>query len=329
LAKVRGLSIPHALTIHDLGFQGNFWSYDFGLTNLPSSYFSPSGVEFYGSLNFLKSGLVFADRVIFPSEILINEAMEAGQGCGLEALLREHHHKLVGIPEAVEPGEWDPARDQNLAASFSLTDLKGKRVCRDALLRECDLDPNPAGPVFGMVTRLLRNKGFDILLPALDRLLAANTRLVILGQGEPEYEVHLQIAARKHAGKMALLKKTDEIMARKIFAGADLLLAPAKLEEGGVRTMQAMRYGVVPIARASGGLRQLIEDYDPATGAGTGFVFYDFSADALVDAVRRAEEIWQVTSAWQELVRRVMAMDYSWDGSAERHEKLYRSLCKI
>lgn len=326
LAKVRGVTIPQVLTVHDLGFQGNFWSYDFGLTNLPSSYFSPSGVEFYGSLNFLKAGLVFADRVVFPSEILINEAMEPGQGCGLEALLREQRAKLVGIPEAVEPTEWDPSTDSQIAARFSLADPSGKARCRAALLAECDLDQNPTRPVFGMVTRLLRNKGFDILLPALDRLLAGDNRLIVLGQGEPEYEVHLQIAARKHSGKMALLRRTDEIMARKIFAGADILLAPARLEEGGVRTMQAMRYGVVPIARASGGLRQLVEDYDPATGAGTGFVFYDFSANALVDAVRRAEEVWHSQDEWRALLQRVMAMDCSWGAAAERHEKLYRAL---
>lgn len=326
LAKVRGLSLPQVLTVHDLGFQGNFWSYDFALTNLPSNYFSPGGVEFYGSLNFLKSGLVFADRVIFPSEILINEAMEPGQGCGLESLLREQRGKLVGIPEAVEPSLWDPARDPHLPANFSPDNLEGKTACRAALLTECDLDPNPSRPVFGMVTRLLRNKGFDILLPALDRLLAGDNRLVILGQGEPEYEVHLQIAARKHAGKMALLRRTDEDMARKIFAGADILLAPARLEEGGVRTMQAMRYGVIPIARASGGLRQLVEDYDPDTGAGTGFVFYDFTADALVDAVRRAEDVWQSPPAWKNLLGRAMSMDCSWDAAADRHEKLYRSL---
>jgi len=326
LAKARGLNLPQVLTVHDLGFQGNFWSYDFGLTNLPSNYFSPGGVEFYGSLNFLKAGLLFADRVIFPSEILINEAMEPGQGCGLEALLREQRGKLVGIPEAVDGTLWDPATDADLANRFSAGDLAGKAACREALLEECGLRPGPTRPVFGMVTRLLRNKGFDILLPALDRLLAGDSRLIVLGQGEPEYEVHLQIAARKHTGKMALLRKTDEIMARKIFAGADMLLAPARLEEGGVRTMQAMRYGVVPIARASGGLRQLVEDYDPATGAGTGFVFYDFTASALVDAVRRAEEVWADTSAWSQLVQRVMSRDCSWAAAAERHEKLYQSL---
>jgi starch synthase len=326
LAKYRQLPFPQVLTVHDLGFQGNFWSYDFGLTNLPAEYFAPSGVEFYGSLNFLKSGILFADRVIFPSDLFIDEIQQPGQGCGMETLLREQRGKLTGIPEGVDDATWNPVTDPLLAAPYSAQDPAPKAQCRAALLEKLGLRPDPKGPVLAMVTRLLQDKGFDILLPALDRILGGDTRLIILGRGEPPYEAGLKAAARKHEGRLHYEKDTNEDLARLIYAGADVLLAPARVEAGGTRVMQALRYGVVPVVRASGGLRQLVEDFEPATGAGNGFVFYDFTPDALVDAVRRAEEIFLNPTAWRPIMQRGMAHDCSWGAAAERHERLYRHL---
>jgi len=325
-AKSRNFPIPQVFTVHDLGFQGNFWSYDFGLTNLPGEYFSPSGVEFYGSLNFLKSAIVYADRVIFPSELLVREVQEPGKGCGLEMLLSQVQHKLAGIPPGVDTSLWNPAKDPALAENYSAENPEGKEACKAALLAQIGLDPDPAGPVFAMVTRLLGKKGFDILLPALDRILAPDVRLVILGAGETQYEALLQSASRKHRGRLAHLLEGDESMVRRIYAGSDFLLAPAKLEEGGVRVMQALRYGVVPIVRASGGLRQLVEDYDPVNGNGNGFVFYNFTSDALVDTVRRASEAWENPTLRRLLLGRAMGVDCSWTASAARHEVLYQSL---
>lgn len=325
-AKNRNFPIPQVFTVHDLGFQGNFWSYDFGLTNLPGEYFAPSGVEFYGSLNFLKSAVVFADRVIFPSEMLIREAQEPGKGCGLETLLSQVQGKLVGIPPGVDESLWNPAKDAALVKNFSASEPEGKEVCKAELLREAGLDPAPTGPVFAMVTRLLGSKGFDILLPALDRILADDVRMVILGAGETQYEALLQSAARRHRGRFVHLLEGDDALKRRIYAGADFLLAPAKLEEGGVRVMQALRYGVVPVVRASGGLRQLVEDYDPATGNGNGFVFYDFTSDALVDTVRRASLAWKDSALASLLRGRAMSVDCSWAAAAARHGALYESL---
>lgn len=325
-AKYRNLPFPQVFTVHDLGFQGNFWSYDFGLTNLPPDYFSPHGVEFYGSLNFLKSGLLFSDRVVFPSDLFIDEIQRPGQGCGLENLLKENREKLVGIPEGVDDDTWNPQRDTLLPKNYSSADTRGKADCRDGLLKELSLRPSPEGPVLAMVTRLLQDKGLDILLPALDRILASDVRLVVLGRGEAPYEAGLKAAARKHEGKFHYESDSNEDLARKIYAGADILLAPARLEASGSRVMQALRYGAVPVVRASGGLRQLVEDFDPATGMGNGFVFYDFSADALVDCFRRAEEVFKDREVWGRLMARGMQMDCSWAACAERHERLYGQL---
>ena len=325
-SKIRNLPFPQVLTVHDLGFQGNFWSYDFGLTNLPQEYFSPKGLEFYGSMNFLKSGLLFADRVIFPSDLFIDEIQRPGHGCGLENLLREQRAKLVGIPEGVDDTTWNPGLDPVIAQQFDAAKPQGKIVCRQVLLQQLGLAPNPTGPILAMVTRLLQDKGFDILLPALDRLLAADVRMVILGRGDAPYEAGLKAAARKYVGKLHYEQDVNEDLARQIYAGADILLAPARIEAGGTRVMQALRYGVVPVVRASGGLRQLVEDYDPATGHGNGFVFYDFTAEALVDSVRRASEAFRKSEVWTQLMGRGMAFDCSWAAAAERHERLYAQL---
>ncbi len=328
-SKFRNLPFPHVLTVHELSFQGNFWSCDFALTNLPPDYFSPGGVEFYGSLNFLKAGMLFSDQVVFPSEMFISDAMQTGHGCGMEALIQELRDKMVGIPEGVDNQTWNPAEDPSLPVHFSGSDIAPKSQCRTVLLEKLALRADPKGPVVAMVTRLFRDKGFDILLPALDRILSTDCRLIILGKGEPEYEVALKSASKRHAGRLTYLCEQEGDLSRFIFGGADILLAPARLESSGVRVMQALRYGVVPVVRASGGLRQIVEDFDPATEQGNGFVFYQFSADALLDSLRRACELYPKKQIWEKLMHRGMTRNFSWDGAAERHERMYQSLLGI
>jgi starch synthase len=279
-------------------------------------------------MNFLKSGIVFADRVVFPSELFIDEIQQPGHGCGMETLLREQRDKLVGIPEGVDDSTWNPAVDPGLAKNYTADDASGKHTCREALLGSLGLRGEPKGPVLAMVTRLLQDKGLDILLPALDRILAGDVRLIVLGRGDAPYEAGLKAAARRHLGKFHYEQDTNEELARKIYAGSDILLAPARVEAGGVRVMQALRYGVVPVVRASGGLRQLVADHDPSTGQGNGFVFYQFTPDALVDTIRRAEEAYMDKALWNEIMRRGMAMDCSWDAAAEKHERLYEQLVR-
>ncbi|HEY5792347.1 MAG TPA: glycogen/starch synthase, partial [Chthoniobacterales bacterium] len=169
LAKSQSLPWPVVLSVHDPAYQGNFWSYDFGLTNLPPDYFSARGLEFYGSMNFLKGGILFADRVVLPSELYVSEAQTREFGCGLDAVFRENAGKLAGIPDGVDVTQWDPASGRHLAAPYSAAGLGGKRACRDQLLAQFSLQANPKGPVFAMVSRLVQEKGLDILLPALDR----------------------------------------------------------------------------------------------------------------------------------------------------------------
>src|SRR5208282_2792122 len=185
--KQRQLPFKTMLTIHNIAYQGSYWGVDFGLTNLPGSYFSATGIEFYGRVNFLKGGILYADAVTTVSERYARDIQTPEFGAGLDAVVREHAGKLKGILNGADYVTWNPATDKLIASNYSPASLAGKKVCRDALLRELKLDPNPRGPVFCMVTRLAEQKGFDILIPLLDRLLADDVRLVILAEGDPAY----------------------------------------------------------------------------------------------------------------------------------------------
>jgi starch synthase len=190
------LPFATVLTIHHLAEQGSFWGLDFDLTNLPERYFKPRGVEFFGRLNLLKGGIVFADKITTVSERYRREILSPGNGLELDIVLREHAQRLVAILNGADYERWDPATDNLLPRQFGPGQLEGKSVCRDLLLDALGLAPAPAGPVFGMVTRLVPEKGFELLMPLLDRLLSDDVRLIILGEGDPGYETALAIAAR-------------------------------------------------------------------------------------------------------------------------------------
>jgi len=314
------------LTLHNVAYQGSFWNIDFGLTNLPGSYFSATGVEFYGNLNFLKGGILFADALTTVSEYYAREIQTPEYGFGLEQVLREQSGKLSGILNGADSALWNPGTDKWIPKKYRSSAMGGKKVCREALLTKFNLDPNPTGPVFAMVTRLAEQKGFDILFPLLDRLLADDVRLVILGEGDPDYESELMIAQKKHREQFAFKKDFDDPMAHLIEAGADITLIPSHFEPCGLSAMYSLKYGTIPVARASGGLHQIIQNYDPTTGSGNGFLFYDYSPEALWDSIGNAKKIFSDAQTWKMLMQRAMASDFSWSASAEKYEKVYAQL---
>ncbi|MEP6810914.1 MAG: glycogen/starch synthase, partial [Chthoniobacterales bacterium] len=300
------------LTIHHLAEQGSFWGLDFALTNLPERYFAPRGVEFFGRLNFLKAGIVFADRITTVSERYRREMLTVSGGCGLDVVLRENASRLTGILNGADDARWNPASDSLLPATYDAEQLDGKRLCRDRLLAAMNLAPAPAGPIFGMVTRLVPEKGFDVLMPVLDRLLSDDVRLVILGEGDPAYETALAVAARKYPTKFAYRPVYDESLAHLIEAGADISLIPSRIEPSGLSAMYSLKYGALPVASATGGIQEIIEDYDPSADRGYGFLYYDQSADAFWDAIKRARELFRDEPLWQTLVQRAMRQDFAW-----------------
>ena len=324
LIREQRLPFRTVLTLHNLAYQGNFWAPDFGLLNLPGDYFTARGVEFFGQVNLLKGGILFADRLTTVSERYAREIQSPEFGCGLDAVMREHAAKLHGILNGVNDRVWNPATDPLLPQTYRALDLEGKAACREALLARLELAPAPAGPVLAMVARLTQQKGIDLLLPVIDRLLAHDVRLIILGEGDPAFERELAIASRRHAGRFASHHGLDLPLSHLTCAGADLFLIPSHYEPCGLNAMYALKYGAIPVARAVGGLSETLRDDDPTTGTGNAVLFHHDSAEAFWDAIVRALQLFGDAPRWRELVQRAMACDFSWDRAAERYEAVYR-----
>ena len=322
----QGLPFKTVLTIHHVADQGSFWGLDFGLTNLPERYFTLRGIEFFGRLNFLKGGILYADSLTTVSEHYRREILTPSGGCDLDGVLRENAHRLSAILDGADYKLWNPASDDLLPARYDEKRLRGKQVCRDALLKEMKLAPGPRGPVFGMVTRVVREKGFEILVPLLDRLLWDDVRLIILGEGDPAYETALAVAARKFPTGFAYRKDYDAKLAHLIEAGMDISLIPSQFEPAGLSAMYNLKYGALPVARATGGIHEIIQDYDPISDSGYGFLCYEYSSDAFWDAIKRARQIFGDRNLWAKLMKRAMSRNFSWNASAQRYEALYREL---
>lgn len=325
---VRDYDLPFrtVLTIHNIAYQGSFWGFDFGLTNLPGHFFGANGVEFYGQLNFLKGGILYADAVTTVSERYARDIQTPEYGCGLDAVMRENAHKLTGILNGADYETWNPATDKLLSRKYKADSLTGKKTCRNALLKQLNLAANPRGPVFAMITRLAEQKGLDLLFPIIDRLLADDVRLVILGDGEATYSRELMVAAKRHTEKFAFQQGFDDKLAHLVEAGADITLIPSHFEPCGLSAMYSLKYGTIPVARATGGLHQIIQDYDPTSGTGNGFLFFDYNPEAFWDAIGRARKLFNDAETWKQLIQRAMAADFSWANAAEAYEEVYENL---
>ena len=326
LVAEKRLPFSTVLTIHHVAQQGSFWGLDFGLTNLPERYFKPTGVEYFGRLNLLKGGVLFADKITTVSERYRREMLSPEGGAGLDVVLREHEHRLLSILNGADYERWNPQADHFLPRQFGPGDLAAKSICRDLLLDGLGLAGAPRGPVFGMVTRLVPEKGFDLFMPLLDRLLSDDVRLIILGEGDAGYETALAIAARKYPTKFAYRQHYDEALAHLIEAGMDISLIPSKIEPSGLSAMYSLKYGALPVARATGGIQEIIEDYDPSMDAGFGFLCYENTPDAFWDSIKRARDIFHDQTTWTTLMERAMARDFSWSKAAAQYESLYADL---
>jgi starch synthase len=324
--KAHRLPFSTVLTIHHIADQGSFWGLDFRLTNLPERLFTLRGIEFFGKLNFLKGGILFADRITTVSERYRREIQTPESGCGLDVVLRENSQRVTAILHGADYTRWNPEVDKLLPANYAPDDLWGKELCRRALLNGLRLDPDPRGPVFGMITRVVGEKGFDILVPLLDRLLNDDVRLVILGEGDPVYETALAVATRKYPTKFAYRRSYDEKSAHVFEAGMDISLIPSRVEPAGVSAMYSLKYGVLPVARATGGIQEIIQDYDPWSDSGYGFLCYEYSTEAFWDAIKRARDIFRDQDLWAKLRHRAMSRNFSWEIAAQKYEQLYRDL---
>jgi starch synthase len=313
-------------TIHNLAYQGLFEKPVLAALGLPQGLFNMNDLEFYGMVSFLKAGVLYSDAVTTVSPRYAREIQTPEFGCGLDGLLRSRSHVLHGILNGVDYAEWDPAADVLIPARFSAGDLSGKAVCRAGLLRAFGLSAGPDAPVVGIVSRLAGQKGLDVVCEALPALFALGLRLVVLGTGDARIQDELVAARALYPDQLGLRIAFDDALARTIYAGSDLFLIPSRYEPCGLTQMYSLRYGTVPVVRATGGLDDSIAEFDPVGRSGNGFKFADATPAAMLDAVRRALTAFRDRASWDALVRNAMAGDFSWDRSAGDYMKLYASV---
>jgi starch synthase len=314
------------LTIHNLGYQGIFPSSVFPLLDLDWSYFTPRTLEFYGQVNFLKGGLIFADALTTVSRRYAEEILTPEDGHGLDGVLRERRGVLHGIVNGVDYTRWDPAHDPYTAAPFDIDDLSGKAACKADLQRRFGLRLAPHTPLFGMVSRLADQKGLDILSAAIPELLRHDVQLAILGNGDVRYEQLLAAEGRRAPERLAIRIAFDPAAAHQVEAGADAFLMPSRYEPCGLNQLYSMRYGTVPVVRATGGLADTVGEFDATTGRGTGFTFVPYTPEALLGAVQRAVDAYHRPPDWRRLMRNGMACDFSWRPAAQNYLDLYHWL---
>ena len=314
-------------TIHNIGYQGIFPREKLSVCGLPPETFHPEGMEYWGSISLLKAGLVYSDALTTVSPTYSREIRTPEFGLGMEGILQKRSSVLHGILNGADDSVWNPATDSYLSSRYDVDHPEEKIVNKAALLREAGLDPSLLErPVLGMTARLSHQKGCDLLLGVLDALEALKVGIVILGEGDPVYEGALREAAEKYAGTMTVTIGFDEALAHRIIAGADIFLVPSLYEPCGLTQMYALKYGTVPVVRATGGLQDTVEEFDPGSRTGNGFKFGPYEPGAFLDAVRRATDLWSDREAWETLMRNGMRADFSWNRSAERYLDLYQSL---
>jgi len=316
--------IGTVFTVHNLAYQGTFPPEVLELAGLPGELFTMEGLEFYGNVSFIKSGLVYADYVNTVSVGYAEEIKTPEYGEGLDGVLRARGDRVVGILNGLDYGVWNPATDEYLAANYTPDDLEGKAECKADLQRIMGLPEAPEVPVFGLVSRLSAQKGLDLLEGALPYVLERNVQFAMLGTGDPHYHEALEALARRYPDKVAVKLTFSNELAHKIYAGADLFLMPSRYEPCGLSQLISLKYGTVPVVRATGGLKDTIHEYLPRKEEGNGFVFEEYTPGAFAECIKRALLAWEAPGElWRKLQAQGMSADFSWDASAKAYLELY------
>ncbi len=323
--------IATLFTIHNLAYQGTFWHWDMVLTGLDWKYFNYHQMEFYGNLNLMKTGLVFADALATVSPRYAEEIQTSPLGCGLEGVLQNRREVLSGIVNGVDYERWNPATDSDLAANFGPDDVQvGKAQCKAALQKEVGLPSRADVPLIGLVGRLVDQKGFDLLEPVISQWIEhEDAQWVILGTGDAKYEAMLAKAAERYPQKIAALLSFSEPLAHRIEAGADMFMMPSLYEPCGLNQLYSLKYGTIPIVRATGGLADTITDAGEdslAAGTANGFSFRDYGELSLSKTLGRAVDTYHTNpDRWKQLIDTAMRQDWSWAHSARQYVELYQA----
>ncbi|MDH4156404.1 MAG: glycogen synthase GlgA [candidate division Zixibacteria bacterium] len=315
------------LTIHNLAYQGTFEKDSFDKLGLPADLFRATGpFEFYEKVNFLKAAIWFADKITTVSEQYAREIQSPEYGCGLDGVLQQRVEDLVGILNGVDYTVWSPSRDHKIPFKYHRANLSGKRGNKVELLRRASLPIRGKTPLIGVISRLVDQKGFDLVAAVADRLFEEDVQMIVLGSGAEMYHKFFQYLEQKYPDKCRAYLTFDDDLAHRIEAGSDIFLMPSRFEPCGLNQMYSLKYGTVPVVRRVGGLADTVEDYDEDTGAGTGFVFEEYTEDALLEALARALRLFPRKRQWTKVVKAGMAQDYSWDQSAQKYHRLFEQL---
>ncbi|MGA2509411.1 MAG: glycogen synthase GlgA [Candidatus Acidiferrales bacterium] len=319
-------SLPSVLTIHNLGYQGIFPPAAMRKIGLPDTLFTMDALEFYGKVNFLKGGLIFADYLTTVSRRYAKEIQTPEYGWGLEGVIRNRGERLVGILNGGDYGVWSPEADKLIAQNYSAHNLDGKKACKKDLLAAFRLpEENMDRPVVGIVSRFADQKGFDLLADIAGELMKENIAIVALGSGQLEYEKLFKGLAEKYSARVGVKIGYDNTLAHKIEAGSDIFLMPSRYEPCGLNQIYSLRYGTVPVVRATGGLDDTVQNFVPKTQQGTGFKFTEYGGAPLLDSIRAALKTYRDPKAWHAVQANGMAKDFSWKASAAAYVTLYEA----
>jgi len=317
-------------TVHNLGYQGIFSAEKWHFTGLDyREFFHSEGVEFWGKISLLKAGIVYADAVTTVSPTYAREIRTQESGMGMEGIFMRRSEALYGILNGVDYEYWNPAKDTNIKANYSPDEMSGKKECKAALIEEMALDSSLLErPLAGIISRLDFQKGVDLVVEILEDVLDLKVGLVVLGSGDASIQEALKKAERRHRGRVGLYFGLNEPLAHRIMAGADIFLVPSRYEPCGLTQMYALKYGTVPVVRATGGLSDTVAQFNAKTREGQGFRFDNYEPKALLRAVKEAVKTYDKKRVWQRLIANGMQKDFSWRQSARNYKSLYESFRK-
>jgi starch synthase len=319
-------SLPSVLTIHNLAYQGVFQREVLDAVGLPPQLFTMDRLEFYGRMNYLKGGIIYADYLTTVSRRYAEEIKTPEYGAGLEGVIRNRGERLVGVLNGVDYAAWSPEVDPLIAQNYSIHDMAGKMACKKDILAQFKLpEENLDRPLAGIISRFVDQKGFDLFADIAEELARENISIIAFGTGQSAYEKMFKGFAEKHPDKVAVKIGFDNTLAHRIEAGSDIFLMPSRFEPCGLNQIYSLRYGTVPVVRATGGLDDTVQDYDPSNNQGTGFKFEEYSGDQLLDAIRRALAVYQDPKLWQVIQANGMLKDFSWKTSAASYVTLYEA----
>jgi starch synthase len=311
-------------TIHNLSYQGIYNNRTFEYTGLDETYNHYTSIEYYGKVNFMKAGILYSDRITTVSPNYSREILDPAYGFGLEGILKQREKALTGIINGLDPS-WDPSLDVNIFRNYSPEDLSGKAGCKKMIMKKIFRTADSERPLLAVVSRLTEQKGIDLLMRAMDRIMRLDVFLMILGSGEEKYIRQLKSLRLKYKKKLNFSKNYNEKFARRIFAGSDIFLMPSKFEPCGLSQIIAMKYGTIPVVRKTGGLANTVMRLNrDASNSGTGFVFNEYDAKDFYSAVKRAVSIYHKKENWQRIMKNSMCSDFSWRRSARKYIDLYR-----